>query len=145
MTKFKCKLQRLFKVTPFARTQAWSMNATGRSRRQWRFAPDFAPKPTSVIGYIRSYCFSQGLYTLWVKKGTSVFLSITLANINRFSNFSLLNLAINLQQSGCYISQHTLNLLLSYITLHKNFWHGLSKNCNYLVKWQLSQTKIFSY
>jgi len=27
----------------------------------------------------------------------------------------LLNLAINLQQSDCYVTQHTLNLLLHYL------------------------------
>jgi len=42
-------------------------------------------------------------------------LPITLANINRFSNFSLLNSAINLQQSIYYISHDTLTVLLHYL------------------------------
>ena len=64
--------------------------------------------------------FGTGISTLRVKKGTSVLLSITLANINRFCKFfSLLNMAINLQQNFYYIAHHTLNVLLHYLVNSK--------------------------
>jgi len=53
-------------------------------------------------------CVCCVLYTV-SQKGTSILLPITLANINRFSIFfSLMNSAINVQQSIYYIGHHTL-------------------------------------
>jgi len=79
-------------------------------------------------------------YTLWVKKGTSILLPITLADVDGFSNFfSLLN-SRNLQQTECHIAHHTLNVLLHYLVkwhCHKQPFSYQNNAHNFGKYWQM--------
>ena len=54
-------------------------------------------------------------YTLWVKKQDTKLLPITSPNINRFSDFLLMDSVVNLQQIRVKIFHHALNTSLHYL------------------------------